>query len=332
MVGMGVTRNWSRNRGIPGGHGVHRRFLDGAAFGGGGGGGGENNVSMTIAINPLSDSMGAEITGVDLGRPVDERAFAEIRRALVDRQMIVFRDQAVDADSHIAFSRRFGPVEEHDNRRYWLDGHSEILVLSNDLRDGEPIGVPDAGDAWHSDLSFKQVPALCTLLFAVRLPDQGGDTEFTNLTAAYDALDDEMKDRLVGLRGVHSVNKLRNPRVEIAGTRPDAAKFYAEQDAARPATIHPIVRTHPETGRKLIYASPRFTIGIEGMDDAAAQPLLDQLFAHQLRRRFRYRHTWRAGDFVMWDNRSVNHRACGGYAYPDIRTMHRTTVLGDKPT
>jgi taurine dioxygenase len=271
--------------------------------------------------------MGAEINGVDLSRNGDD-GFAAVHRALLDHHMIVVRDQDIPPPTHIAFSRRFGTVEAHDNTRYLKDGFPEILVLSNDLEDGEPIGVPDAGDAWHSDLSFKKIPALVTILFAVRLPEQGGDTEFSNCHAAYDALDGSMKIRLEGLRGVHTVNKLRNPRVAIAGTRQDAEAFYRARDAT---VTHPLVRTHPETGRKTLYLSPRFTIAIDGMDDSEAQPLLDELIAHQLDEKFRYRHKWRKGDFVMWDNRSVNHHACGGYEYPDIRTIHRTTVLGDAP-
>jgi taurine dioxygenase len=271
--------------------------------------------------------MGAEINGVDLSRNGDD-GFAAVHRALLDHHMIVVRDQDIPPLAHIAFSRRFGTVEAHDNTRYLKDGFPEILVLSNDLEDGEPIGVPDAGDAWHSDLSFKKIPALVTILFAVRLPEQGGDTEFSNCHAAYDALDGSMKIRLEGLRGVHTVNKLRNPRVAIAGTRQDAEAFYRARDAT---VTHPLVRTHPETGRKTLYLSPRFTIAIDGMDDSEAQPLLDELIAHQLDEKFRYRHKWRKGDFVMWDNRSVNHHACGGYEYPDIRTIHRTTVLGDAP-
>ena len=282
---------------------------------------------MSLTVNPLSDALGAEALDADLSRD-DAAIFDAVRGALIDHHMIAIRGQELSAAAQIAFSRRFGPVEEHDNRRYWLDGHSEILVLSNDLRDGEPIGVPDAGDAWHSDLSFKEIPALVTILFAVRLPDTGGDTDFTNLNAAYDALDDDVKARIDDLRGIHTVNKLRNPRVTIAGTRKDAEAFYRARDNR---VSHPLVRTHPETGRKSLYCSPRFTIGIEGMEDDEAQPLLDRLFAHQLRRGFRYRHKWRAGDVVMWDNRCVNHRAVGGYEYPDIRTMHRTTVLGDRP-
>jgi taurine dioxygenase len=282
---------------------------------------------MELTVTAISSALGAEITGADLSQDNDA-SFAAIKRALLDHHMIVVRDQDVPPASHIAFSRRFGPVEAHDNTRYLKEGFPEILVLSNDLEDGEPIGVPDAGDAWHSDLSFKEIPALVTILFAVRLPNQGGDTDFANCHAAYDALDDAMKNRLEGLQGVHTVNKLRNPRVTIAGTRRDAEEFYRARDVT---VTHPLVRTHPETGRKSLYLSPRFTIAIKGMDDSEAQPLLDELIAHQLDMKFRYRHKWQSGDFVMWDNRSVNHQACGGYDYPDIRTIHRTTVLGDAP-
>lgn len=260
---------------------------------------------MNIKVSPVSSAMGAEITGADLSRD-DSASFDVIRQALLDHHMVVVREQDVPPAAHIEFSRRFGPVEAHDNTRYLKDGFPEILVLSNDLENGEPVGVPDAGDAWHSDLSFKKIPALVTILFALRLPDQGGDTDFTNCHAAYDALDDHMKERLQGLQGVHTVNKLRNPRVTIAGTRQDAEEFYRVRDVT---VTHPLVRTHPETGRKSLFLSPRFTIAIEGMDDSEAQPLLDELIAHQLNKRFRYRHKWRSGDFVMWDNRSVNHRA-----------------------
>ncbi len=204
-------------------------------------------------------------------------------------------------------------------------------MLSNKRVNGRLIGVPDAGDVWHSDLSFKPETAMITMLQSVALPSRGGDTEFANLHAAHDALPEATRRCIGGLRAVHSISKLRNPRAVISGRRDGAAEFYARQDVEFPPASHPIVRTHPETGRKLLYLSPRFTIGIEGMDDAAAQPLLDALFAHQLRPEFLYRHRWQPGDLVMWDNRAVNHRACGGYGDDDIRLMHRTTVLGDAP-
>lgn len=286
---------------------------------------------MSVAVNPLSSALGAEITGARLVRPAAEADFDALHRALLDHLMVVVRDQTLSPDDQIALSARFGALEAHDNTQYLKDGHPEILVLSNKRVNGQLIGVPDAGDAWHSDLSFKPETAMYTLLQSVVLPRRGGDTEFTNLHAAYDALPAATRQRIDKLRGIHSISKLRNPRAVISGQRDGAAEFYARQDAEFPSSRHPMVRTHPETGRKLLYLSPRFTIGVDGLDDADGQALLDELFAHQLQPEFRYRHRWRSGDLVIWDNRAVNHRACGGYDDDDIRMMHRTTVLGDAP-
>ena len=287
---------------------------------------------MGLTVNRMSSALGAEVIGADLTRPLDDATFGAIRQALLDHQMIAIRDQALAPDQQIAFSARFGRLEYPDNVRYRKHGHPQMMVLSNDRdADGNPIGVPDAGDAWHSDLSFKPEPALCTLLHAIKLPSEGGDTEFANQYAAYEALPRATKHRLEGLRAIHTINKLRNPRITISTERPNAQAFYASQGAEHPDTAHPLVRTHPETKRKLLYVSPRFTIGIADIDEDQGQALLDELFDHQLRREFIYRHTWLPGDLVIWDNRCVNHLACGGYTYPDIRLMHRTTVLGDKP-
>jgi taurine dioxygenase len=150
------------------------------------------------------------------------------------------------------------------------------------------------------------------------------------MTAAYAALPARTKDRIAGCRAIHSINKLRNPRIEISPLRRDAGAFYAEQGTRFPDRTQPIVRTHQATGGKSLYVQPRFTIGIQGMGDADAQVLLDELFAHQIRPDFVYRNRWQDGDLLMWDNRCVIHQATGGYSYPDIRTMHRTTVLGDR--
>ena len=286
---------------------------------------------MGMRIAPLSDVLGAEIAGLDIARALDAAAFQAVRGAFLRYRVLVFRAQYLGPGDQVAFSARFGPLEEHDNRRYNLPDQPHVMVLSNDLRDGEPVGVPDAGDSWHTDLSFKETPSLCTLLQAVRLPREGGDTAFACMTRAYAALPADIKARIAGRRAIHNPSKLANPRVEISPLRKDAAAFYSGQSARFAEVAHPIVRTHPETGEKSLYVQPRFAIGIEGMDDAEAQPLLDTLFAHQTRAEFVYRHRWRDGDLLMWDNRCLIHYATGGYVYPDIRTMHRTTVLGDRP-
>ena len=282
-------------------------------------------------IAPLSDVLGAEVSGIDIARDLDGAAFAAVLDAFHRYRVLVFREQYLDPADQVGFAARFGPLEVHDNRRYNLPDNEHVMVLSNDLRDGEPVGVPDAGDSWHTDLSFKETPSLCTLLQAVTLPSEGGDTAFACMTRAYAALPADIKARIEGRRAIHNPSKLVNPRVEISPLRKDADAFYKGQTARFPDVAHPIVRTHPETGEKSLYVQPRFTIGIEGMDDDEAQPLLDILFAHQIRPEFVYLNEWRDGDLLMWDNRCVIHYATGGYAYPDIRTMHRTTVLGDRP-
>ena len=281
-----------------------------------------------IEIRRLSDAMGAEIIGIDLNT-LDDKTFAVVNDAYLEHQMLCFRDQNLDPASLVEFSERFGVVEPHDNLKFTLKSHAKILVLSNDVDgDGNQIGVIDAGDAWHTDHSFKSHPANCTILYSLKNPSQGGATDFSNQYAAYDALSDEMKAKIAPLRGHHSISKLKNKRVQISGAREDAVEFYKRQEKNIPDIEHPLVRTHPVTGRKSLYCSPRFTIGLKGIDEEEGDIVLDELIAHSIKTEFRYRHHWGNGDVVMWDNRCVNHRATGGYEYPDIRHLYRTTVEG----
>ena len=280
-------------------------------------------------IRRLGAAMGAEILGVDLNSHSDD-AFAKIREAFHAHQVIVIRDQRLSPEGQLAFSRRFGPLEDQLNAHYTVPGYPEVLVLSNDVKDGKPIGLIDGGDFWHSDSSHRDFPSMATILYAVKNPRVGGDTEFANMYAAYETLPDEMKRRIAGLKAIHAVSKLKNKRVTVSPRRPDGKDFYEKQKSL-PDQVWPMVRTHPVTGRKGLYVSPRFTIGIEGLAEREADEILDYLFAHQIRPEFVYRHKWRDRDLVMWDNRSVIHQATGGFAYPDIRTMHRTVVAGDRP-
>ncbi len=284
---------------------------------------------MPMTVNPLSDALGAEITGIDLAQPVDDAAFEEIRGVFHDRQVIVFRGQKLDPERQIAFSRRFGDLEIHISREYLLDGHPEILVLSNRQEDGRYIGLLQGGKDWHSDLSYLQAPSMASMLHALEIPAEGGDTEWANMYAAYDTLPAATRDRIHGLRAIHSFDRRRNPRVTI----PIQYKGNADgaYDRSPPDVYHPIARTHPATGRKALFVSPRFTIGIQDMDDGEAQPLLDELFEHAIRREFIYHHKWRLGDLLLWDNRCLLHLACGGIKEPGIRHMHRTTLSGDVP-
>ena len=283
---------------------------------------------MLIDIQPTPKPLGAEIRGVDLSKVMPDALFAAIHEAFIRYKVLVFPDQTMEPQHQIAVSRRFGPLEILYAAEHRVAGFPEIAVLSNEQIDGKHIGVVAAGDFWHSDLSYKSTTALATFLYAHKLPRVGGDTEFADMQTAYDTLSETLKKRIQGRNGIHAVSKLRNSRVEV--TRPGGADYYKKQAGVKDV-CHPIVRTHPVSGRKGLYISPRFTIGIEGMADDDAQPLLESLFNHQIREENVYRHKWRLGDFILWDNRSVNHRACGGYEMDDIRLLHRTSTRGDQP-
>lgn len=284
---------------------------------------------MAIAVNPLGATMGAEVVGVDL-RALDEATFTVISDAFYRYQVLAIRGQSLSPAEQVVFSRRFGPLEDQLNADFVIPGQEEVLILSNDMKDGKPIGVIDAGDYWHSDSSHRPLPSAITVLHSIRNPQRGGDTEFSDMYRAYETLPDEIKQRITGRQAIHAVSKLRNKRVTVSARRPGAKDFYEEQKSI-PDVLQPVVRIHPVTNRPALYVQPRFTIGIVGMAQDEADELLDLLFAHQIKREFLYRHKWQDGDVVLWDNRCVIHRATGGFRYPDVRMMHRTVVAGDAP-
>jgi taurine dioxygenase len=283
---------------------------------------------MSLAIRPVSDVLGAEIVGLDLAEPMDDAGFAQVKRAFEENSVIVFRDQRrLTPEQHIEFSRRFGPLEMHVQRRFHLPGHPEILIVSNVVRDGQPIGLGDAGRYWHSDLSYMAEPSLGSLLHAQELPAEGGDTLFVNMHAAYEALDEETKERIVTLEAEHSY-VARNERQ--AAANPNRPRLDAAAAASVPPVIHPVVRVHPATGRKALFVNEGFTTRILGIPEAESRALLERLFAHMIEPRFVYRHRWEAHDLVFWDNRATIHLATG--CPPELsRTLYRTTVRGDRP-
>ncbi len=288
---------------------------------------------MSFVVNELSACGAAEITGLDCSQPLAPDRLAAVKQTFRDNPILVIRGQTLTAGQQGMFSRQFGPLEAQDQVTYTHPDDRDVLILSNEIRpDGTAVGIVDAGDFWHSDSSHHEEPCQATILFSVRNPSRGGDTEFCNMYMVYDALPDDLKRQVEGRYGIHHVSKTKNPRVTISPDRPGAKDYYERRATETHEVRQPLVRTHPETGRQALYVSPRFTIGIADMDEAAAQALLDRLFAFYVReRRFQYRHRWRDGDLVMWDNRCLNHRACGGYGLPDIRRMHRTTIVGDRP-
>jgi taurine dioxygenase len=289
-----------------------------------------------MQVHPLTRyELAAEIRDFRISRDLDEATFNAVRDAFHRHCVLVFpRQTQLTEDEHVAFSRRFGPLEIHPAKQYLLKDHPEILLLTNELGpDGKRVSIADGGVDWHSDLSYMQVPSLGSLLWAKQAPDiaEGGETEWMSLYHAYDTLDDETKARIAGLRAIHVFDQAENPRLPPPDTR-FRDKHSPELKAKTPPVEHPLVRVHPETGRKVLYASIRFTIGIANLPKKEGDALLDRLFAHQDANPARYRHKWSTGDLVMWDNRCLNHRAVGGVVpLPHIRRLQRTTITGTAP-
>jgi taurine dioxygenase len=284
---------------------------------------------MPIPVRKCDAALGAEI-GVDLAQPIDEATFRAIEAAFHDNIVVCFRGQTLSSEQHIAFSRRFGELEIHIVKKYLLAGYPEILLVSNIKNEaGEHIGLADAGFTWHSDVSYRRFPSRCSLLYAKEVPRRDGvvlgDTIFANCIAAYEALPTAMRRRLDGLKAIHRYSSRR--RIENS-PRP---KLTAAQLAETPDIAHPIVRTHPFTGKKAIYVTAGECIGIAGMPEDEAVDLIAELDAHCVKPEFLYRHRWQAGDLVMWDNASAMHLAICDYALPERRLMHRTTVIGSQP-
>ena len=284
---------------------------------------------MRLPVKKSNAACGAEIV-FDLARDIDDPTFREIERAFHDNIVVVFRGQQLSNERHVEFSRRFGELEIHIVKKYLLLGFPEILLISNisDQR-GEHIGLADAGFTWHTDTSYRRRPSRCSLLYAKEVPHRDGrplgDTAFANTIAAYEVLPEAMKKRINGLKAIHRYSARRR----VADSpRP---KLTREQLEETPDVAHPIIRTHPYTGRKSLYVTAGECIGIEGMPEDEAVGLIAELDAHCVRPEFLYRHKWQIGDLLMWDNAASMHLAICDYALPERRLMHRTTVIGTVP-
>jgi taurine dioxygenase len=272
--------------------------------------------------------LGAEITGLDLAQPLDDAAFRTVEDLLHERGVIVFRDQHLTEEQHIAFSRRFGELEIHVAADYLKPGYPEILVVSNLIENGRNIGLADAGQYWHSDLSYIANPSRCSLLYALEVPVKDGvvlgETLFASAAYAYDTLPEGLKTRLESMTAVHRYRD-RYEKQQAAGTR---RALTEEQLKQVPDVSHPVVRRHPVTGRKVLFVNEGFTVCVEGMPREESEALLSELFAHIVRREALYTHPWREGDLLMWDNCLTQHRAIRNYELPLRRLLHRTTVAG----
>jgi taurine dioxygenase len=278
-------------------------------------------------VRRFNAPVGAEILGLDISKPINAEDFHRIHRAHLDHHVLVFRNQQITPQEHIDFSRRFGPLEIHVLHQFHLKNHPEILIVSNIKENGEPIGLGDAGAYWHSDLSYKPQPSLGSLLHAQELPSEGGDTLFADQHLAWEALTPELQQRILPLKAEHSYLAKYE---ELRAKNPWRPKLsQAQVDQVKPA-VQPVVRTHPETGRKALFVSEHFTTRIVGLPQEESDALLAELFAHSVKPDFVYRHRWAPHDLVFWDNRSLMHLAAGT---PDHlrRRLNRTTIAGDTP-
>ena len=268
----------------------------------------------TIKVEPLSPVIGAEIHGVDLSRPLGNQAFEEIHRALMEHLVIFFRDQEIDLDQQKAFGRLFGKLHIHPTAPA-PEGHPEILVIKAD-ESSKAV----AGNRWHSDVSCDPEPPMGSILHMRKLPPSGGDTMFANMYAAYEALSGPMKRFLDGLSAWHESEHVHRGTL---GHKIAEGKIY-------PKNLHPVVRTHPETGRKALFVNSGFTTRIDGLGEKESRAVLDMLFDHVRTPEFQCRFRWREKSIAFWDNRSTQHYACWDY-FPHSRLGYRVTVCGTKP-
>ena len=280
-----------------------------------------------FVIRPLAAPLGAEVLDLNLRQPLSDEDFAQIRQAFADHHVLIFRKQNITPEQHIEFSRRFGPLQIHVLKQFQLPGHEEILQISNIKENGKPIGLGDAGAFWHSDLSYKAVPSLGSLLHARELPDVGGDTHFSNMHLAWDTLPAILQKTLLPLKAEHTYIKRYEEQRALAPWRP--ALTQAQLDEVKPV-VHPVVVTHPENGRKALFVNEHFTSRIVDLPQDESDDLLQELFAHSIRSEFIYTHQWQDEDMVFWDNRSVIHLA-GGTPDDQRRRLNRTTVEGTVP-
>ncbi|MPZ44298.1 MAG: TauD/TfdA family dioxygenase [Betaproteobacteria bacterium] len=288
--------------------------------------------TANFAVCQLAEPLGAEIAGVDLGQPMSDATFRHIEDAFHEHCVLAFRNQRLTPQAHIAFSRRFGDLLVHVLKQHNDPDFPQVLVLSNIVENGKPIGIQDGGQYWHTDLSYTAEPSRCSLLYAVEIPFENGvalgDTLFVNTCAAYEALPDEMKARLAGLRATHNYNARYSQMRQKGSTR---TELDEGQKKAVPEVVHPVVRTHPFTGRKSLYVNEGFVTGIVGTAKAESERLLAELYDHVTQPRFMYRHRWQVGDLLMWDNCSTQHNAVANYGPHQRRHMRRTTVRGSTP-
>jgi taurine dioxygenase len=302
-----------------------------------------HGAQQKFSVIQMNPEVGAEIVGVDLSKPLDEVTFAGIRAAFHRHSVIVLRNQRITEQQQIDFSRRFGELEIHVLKQFLHPQHPEILLISNIVENGRNIGIADAGRYWHSDLCYKPVPSMGSALYALEVPRDAngiilGDTLFASVASSYDALPESLKRRVAGLKALNSLEhtfdrsrKDADIRTEQIDTPEINRTRVADDQKKLVEAVHPVIRTHPVTGRKCIFVNDSTTVKVLGVPDSESEDILGELRARCIRQDFVYRHKWQPGDVVMWDNCATQHQAIADYALPQRRRMHRTTITGTVP-
>lgn len=277
-------------------------------------------ASTSIEVRPIAGAIGAEISGVSLSGDLSDATVAAIRQALLDHLVIFFRDQDVPPERFLAFARRFGTPNQYPFVK-GLDGYPDVIAVTK-----LPHETVNFGGVWHSDTTYLAEPPMATLLLAKEVPPIGGDTLFANQYLAYETLSDGLRALLAPLRGVASSAKADSSRTREDRLRTDGTERAREVLTA----AHPVVRTHPETGRKALYVNVAHTVSLAGLTEEESAPILAMLFRHQIRPEFTCRFQWRPGSLAIWDNRCAQHYALNDY-HGHKRVMHRITLTGAEP-
>jgi taurine dioxygenase len=276
----------------------------------------------SFTITPLTGHTGAEVVGLDFTQPIDADARAALNEAFAEHHVLVMRDQGFGPQEFKAAAQVFGELQQHDKKEHHVPGHPDVYYVSNDeIVNGRRI-IP--GETFHTDHSNHPRPPKATMLFAVELPSSGGDTQYVNMHDAYDDLPAQTKARVDGLKARHVYLSKYSPR-PLGGISTESLRDVP------PPGIHPLVRTHPENGRKALYLNPVRMESIVGMEDEEALALIDELMRHATQKKYEYRHKWRYGDWVIWDNRSVMHQANPDYDMNQRRYLYRLMLKGEVP-
>ena len=285
-------------------------------------------------VVPTGEILGCRIEGLDLSQSFGEIELGVTLRCLANHAVVCFPSQSLDPAKQIAFSRMFGELEVHVSGAFQEPGHPEMMILSNIVENGEPIGLADAGQDWHTDMSFSKTIAFVNVLYAVKVPHRDGRplgaTRFASMTAAYDALPDDVKQRIEGRTATRDFEKFWEMMRQRGGAKTSRAPMTEEQKRQKPPVSHPMVMVHPISGRKILYADPGYTVRIDGMDNHESSELLEFLFRHQLQPQFQYAHRWAEGDVLIWDNLQTLHTAEADYRADEPRLIKRCQAMTDQ--